>query len=183
MAKFHTLEPFGFAQPAAWPAWKQRFSHYRIATKLNQEGGDVQINTLLYSMGRKQSQYSVLSRLQVTKRRSYAAVWWTFCNKKEHDTWTCMLSYTFPAKGECVESFDRRLHKLAEYFYFNFKRWTDPCVVIGISDNNISQKLQLEMVLTLEKAISIACQFELRKITKCRCQDDCKPEAKALPAI
>ncbi|KAK0145882.1 hypothetical protein N1851_015191 [Merluccius polli] len=52
MAKFHAPDPFDFPQPAAWPAWRQRFSRYRIAAKLNQEDNDVQVNALLYAMGK-----------------------------------------------------------------------------------------------------------------------------------
>ena len=52
MAKFHAPDPFDFTQPAAWPAWRQRFSRYRITTKLNLEDSDVQVNALLYAMGK-----------------------------------------------------------------------------------------------------------------------------------
>ena len=52
MAKFHAPDPFDFTKPAAWPAWRQRFSRYRIASKLNLEDGDVQVNALLYAMGK-----------------------------------------------------------------------------------------------------------------------------------
>ena len=33
-------------------------------------------------------------------------------------------------------------------------------IVVGISDNKLSQKMQLEPDLTLEKAIDLACQCE-----------------------
>lgn len=53
MAKFQAPESFDFTQPSAWPTWRQRFSRFRIATKLDQEDGDVQVNTLLYAMGKE----------------------------------------------------------------------------------------------------------------------------------
>lgn len=36
-----------------WPVWKQRFSRYRLATKLSAEDGEVQVSTLIYAMGSK----------------------------------------------------------------------------------------------------------------------------------
>ena len=51
MAKFGSPEPFDFTHPAEWPVWRQRFSRFRVASKLNKETGEVQVNSLLYSMG------------------------------------------------------------------------------------------------------------------------------------
>ena len=52
MAKFGPPEPFDFTHPAERPVWMQRFSRFRVASKLNKETGEVQVNSLLYSMGR-----------------------------------------------------------------------------------------------------------------------------------
>ena len=51
MAKFGPPEPFDFTHPAERPVWRQRFSRLRVASKLNKETGEVQVNSLLYSMG------------------------------------------------------------------------------------------------------------------------------------
>uniref|UniRef100_A0AAV2J699 Uncharacterized protein n=1 Tax=Knipowitschia caucasica TaxID=637954 RepID=A0AAV2J699_KNICA len=51
MAKFGP-EPFDFTQPAEWLTWRQRFSRFRVASKLDKESSEVQVNSLLYSMGR-----------------------------------------------------------------------------------------------------------------------------------
>ena len=34
-----------------WSEWKRRFERYRIATKLFQENDEIQVSTLLYTMG------------------------------------------------------------------------------------------------------------------------------------
>ena len=65
MAKFHAPDPFDFTQ--AWPAWRQRFSPYQIASKLNLEDGDVQVNALLYAMGKARSRSETL-RMITTMR-------------------------------------------------------------------------------------------------------------------
>lgn len=53
MAKFGPPEQFDFSKPADWPIWRRRFDRYMVATKLNQDSGEVQVNTLLYAMGRE----------------------------------------------------------------------------------------------------------------------------------
>ena len=51
MAKFAPPEALDFSQPEKWPQWKSRFSRFRTATKLAKEDPDVQVSTLLYSLG------------------------------------------------------------------------------------------------------------------------------------
>lgn len=53
MAKFGPPELFNFTQPAEWLTWRQRFSRFRVASKLDKETGEVQVNLLLYAMGRE----------------------------------------------------------------------------------------------------------------------------------
>lgn len=56
MAKFPPPESFDFSRPEQWPEWRQRFQRYRVATKLNLEDGEVQVCTLLYSLGKEAEQ-------------------------------------------------------------------------------------------------------------------------------
>lgn len=51
MPKSHTPEAFDFVQPSTWPMWK-RFPYLQIATNLDKENQDVQVNSLLYAMDR-----------------------------------------------------------------------------------------------------------------------------------
>lgn len=53
MPKFHAPKAFDFAHPSSWPAWRQCFARFRIATKLDKEDSDVQVNSLLYAMGKQ----------------------------------------------------------------------------------------------------------------------------------
>ena len=63
MAKFTPPDALDFTKPAAWPDWKQRFSRYRVASKLTEDDESVQVSALIYSMGAGLSTYSSLSRL------------------------------------------------------------------------------------------------------------------------
>ena len=48
---FNPPEQFSFTKPTAWPAWRQRFSRYTLASKLDREDKAVQISSLIYAMG------------------------------------------------------------------------------------------------------------------------------------
>lgn len=51
MAKFPPPYNFDFTHPELWAEWKRRFHRYRKATKLDKEEEEVQVCTLLYSLG------------------------------------------------------------------------------------------------------------------------------------
>lgn len=44
-------ENLEFTKPLTCPDWKQKFTRYLIATKVSKEEGEVQVNTLIYTMG------------------------------------------------------------------------------------------------------------------------------------
>ena len=48
-----------------WPEWKKRFKRYRIASKLFKEAGDIQVNTLLYTLGPEREH--IFSQLGLTE--------------------------------------------------------------------------------------------------------------------
>lgn len=49
-AKFNTPQAIDFTQPAGWTTWIQRFSHFRLATRLHKEDGEIQVSLLVYAM-------------------------------------------------------------------------------------------------------------------------------------
>ena len=51
--RFPPPESFNFERPSEWPEWKERFTRYRLASKLHKDTDDVQISALIYSMGRQ----------------------------------------------------------------------------------------------------------------------------------
>ncbi|XP_059908120.1 uncharacterized protein LOC132457787 isoform X3 [Gadus macrocephalus] len=167
MAKFHALDPFDFTQPAAWPAWRQRFSLCRIASKLNLEDDNVQVNVLLYAMGKdaepifntftfgddEDDYYNkVINKFDVH-----------FVPKRNTIHERACFHRRSQLQGESVEAFVRRLYELAEYCDFGIAKdeHIRDRIVVGILDSELSQKLQLESDLTLEKAISMTRQVRL----------------------
>ena len=53
MAKFTPPESFDFSQPTHWNDWKDRFTRFRQASKLDKEDEEVQISALIYTMGKE----------------------------------------------------------------------------------------------------------------------------------
>ena len=48
---FKPPEKFNFHQPAGWPEWRERFLRFRVASKLIKEDGEIQVSSLIYSIG------------------------------------------------------------------------------------------------------------------------------------
>ncbi|XP_030213428.1 uncharacterized protein LOC115544561 isoform X1 [Gadus morhua] len=164
MAKFQALDPFDFTKPAAWPAWRQRFSRFRIASKLNLEDDNVQVNVLLCAMGKdavpifntftfgdyEDDYYNkVINKFDVHFVPKRNTIYERACFHRRSQL-----------QGESVEAFVRRLYELAEYCDFGIAKdeHIRDRIVVGILDSELSQKLQLESDLTLEKAISMTRQ-------------------------
>ncbi|XP_026020736.1 uncharacterized protein K02A2.6-like [Astatotilapia calliptera] len=172
MAKFGPPEPFDFTQPAEWPIWRQRFSRFRVASKLGMESGEVQVNSLLYSMGRDAEPiygsfvFPAATEARPSPQFEYDLVIQKFDEhfvpKRNviHDR-ACFHKRSQRA-GETVEAFVRGLYELAQHCEFGGSKDEQirDRIVIGLIDKDVSQKLQLEADLTLDKAIQLARQSE-----------------------
>lgn len=172
MAKFGPPEPFDFTQLAEWLTWRQIFSRFRVASKLDKESGEVQVNSLLYAMGREAEPiYDSFVFPAATEARPHPEYEFNLVMEKFdehfvpkrnviHDR-ACFHKRSQRA-GETVEAFVRSLYELAQHCEFGTGKDEQirDRIVIGIMDKEVSQKLQLEADLTLERAIQLARQSE-----------------------
>ena len=44
-------DEFDFTSPSGWPAWRDRWQRFRLASKQHKETQEVQVSALIYSMG------------------------------------------------------------------------------------------------------------------------------------
>lgn len=169
MAKFGPPEPFDFSQPTEWPVWRRRFDRFRVASKLDKESGEVQINSLLYALGREAEpiyESFVYGGEAENPEYDYPTVIKKFDEHFVprrniiHDR--ACFHKRVQKPGETVEAFVRSVYELAQHCEFGISKdeHIRDRIVIGILDNDVSQKLQLEPDLTLEKAIQLARQNE-----------------------
>ena len=179
--------------------WRRRFGRFRVASKLDRDSGEVQVNTLLYAMGREAEAIddsfvyddaeeeddddddgeAGRSRPELDYDTVIAKFSDHFVPKRNVIHERACFHKTAQKPGESVEAFVRSLYELAQYCEFG--RTKDEQIrdriVFGISDNDVSQKLQLEPELSLERAIQIARQSEQIKQQNVSLHSECVVDA------
>ena len=115
-------EPFDFRNPDDWP----RFEQYRVAAGLTADSEGKQVNTLLYCLGEEAE--AVLNSTNASAD-----------DKAKYD----LRSSTSMALYDLAEN--------CEYGNMKSEMLRDR-LVVGICDQSLSEKLQMDSDLTLEKA-------------------------------
>ena len=166
---FQPPASFDFAAPDQWPAWQQRFSRFRVATKLSEDDGEVQVATLLYSMGPSaDSIFENQLGLSADDKKDFAKVIEAF-DKYFKPTVNVVHERTkfervVQRPGQTVEEFLRALHDAA--VTCDFKDARDDRIrdrfVAHLRDRTVSQAIQMKDASeqTLAKAIAYARQAE-----------------------
>ena len=168
MASFQvsTPEKFNF-KPEDWERWIRRFERFRIASKLDKENAAAQVNTLIYSMGDEADDILTSLKLTDEERASYTTVKGKLDNffivKRNVIYERAKFNMRVQRVGESVDNFITDLFSLAEHCGFGdlHDELIRDRIVVGLSDKGLSEKLQLEADLTLEKAMTQARQKEL----------------------
>ena len=165
---FKPPEKFSFHQPAGWPEWRDRFFRFRVASKLNKEDGEIQVSSLIYSMSSDAERVFSQFNLSEDEGKNYDSVLEKFNTHFVPQVNVIHERATFHKRsqreGESVEEYVRSLFELLEHAQFAEKEETiRDRLVLGLQDQELSQKLQLESDLTLDKAVTIARQHELVK--------------------
>ena len=159
-------ECFNFKQPDDWPRWKRRFEQYRAASGLSQDSEEKQINALLYCMGEEAEVVLISTGILEGQRKEYSAV-----SGKFNEFFKVRRNVIFERArfnkrnqlcGESAEQYIMKLYTLAEncnYGDLTSEMMRDR-LVVGIQDETLSQKLQLDPTLTLDKAKQMIRQKE-----------------------
>ncbi|KAK7102732.1 hypothetical protein V1264_020913 [Littorina saxatilis] len=164
MARYDPPQRYSY-RAKDWEGWIEDYSRFRRATKLHKEDGDVQRDSLLYSMGTQQA-------VQILKTFRW--------EEEEEDTDYDLLvkkfsEYFLPKRnlihdrslfnsrvqnsGETVEEFVRALQSLVVHcHYADTEDQVRDRLVIGLRDQRLKEKLQLQNDLTLERVITMARQ-------------------------
>ena len=159
-------EPFNFRTPDDWPRWKRRFEQFRIASGLQRQNPVQQVSTLLYCLGEEAD--AVLSSTNATEdeRKVYATViekFDAFFKVRRNVIFErARFNRRNQLDGETAEQYIMELYRLAESCdYGDLKdEMIRDRLVVGIRDAVLSQQLQLDPDLTLEKAKKMVRQRE-----------------------
>jgi hypothetical protein len=170
MAKFNPPEEFNVNNAAEWPEWRQRFSRFMIATKLNKESAEIQISTLIYSIGKEaENIFNSFAFENPDDSKDYDKVLEKFNDyfvpRKNVIHERARFHQRCQNPDETVEMFVRSLYDIASScdFVLNKNEQIRDRLVIGVADRELSEKLQLQADLTLDMAIQMARQSELVK--------------------
>ena len=161
-------EKFSF-KPEDWTRWIRRFERFRKATGLDQKSGENQVNTLVYSMGEEADDIMVSFGLTADDAKQYELVKNRFEShfivKRNIIFERAKFNLRSQQEGESVETFITDLHCLAEHCEFGVLKdeLVRDKIVVGLKDKKLSEKLQLDSKLTLEKAVTQARQSEAVK--------------------
>ena len=170
MATFQVNPPEQFTfKPEEWEKWSRRFERFRIASGLSKKSEDSQVNALIYSMRDTADDLLLSFDLSEADRKKYKPVKDKFDShfviKKNFIYDRAKFNMRSKKEGEPVDSCITDLDALAEFC--NFGNLRDELIrdrlVVGILDKQLSEKLQLDVDLTLEKAIIQAREKETIK--------------------
>ena len=150
-----------------WNGWFSRFERFRQVSQLSEKDESLQVSTLLYVMGPKAEELLESLKLSDSDLKKYSTVTEKLTNffipKKNVVFERAKFNMRIQKQGEPVDSFISDLHHLAsscEYGSLKEELIRDR-IVIGLLDRKLSEQLQLDDELTLEKATNKAMQSAL----------------------
>ena len=181
-------ERFNFSRPEEWPRWIQRFERFRQASGLCEKSQEIQVNTLIYVMGDEAD--DILSSLGLSEEQKlqYESVQQAFQNhfiKKRNPIYKrAKFNQRRQEEEESVDSFVTALYGLAKHCDYGglHDQMIRDRLVVGLRDAVLSEKLQMDPDLSLQKAISTARQSEAVKMQQSVVRGDSRTNVDAIRA-
>ena len=176
---------FDVSKPEEWPKWKKRFERYRIASGLDVQPGENQVNALLYTMG--EDAEDVVTSLQLTDEAltEYETVLERlegfFVVRRNVIFERAKFNLRHQEEKETVDSFITALYCLAEHCGYGalHEEMIRDRLVVGLRDKKLSEQLQLNAELTLDRAVTRARQSERVKKQQEIMKSNFKPDTSA----
>ena len=169
MAATYQVQPpeqFNFSHPGEWPKWARRFERFRKALGLADNDEESQVNTLVYAMGDEADDILRSFGLSADDAKIYDVVKGEFDShfiKRRNVIYEqARFNQRRQEAGESVDCFVTALYGLeehCEYAALHHEMIRDR-IVVGLRDAKLSESLQLDPELTLEKAVTKARQAE-----------------------
>ena len=162
-------EPFTFSRPDEWPKWIRRFQRFRVASGLSEKDDKTQVNTLIYAMGDQADNILSSFSLSADDSKKYAPVKAKFDGhfvKRRNVIYErARFNMRRQQEGEAADSFITSLYSLAEHCQYGalHDEMIRDRIVVGIRNISLSERMQLQPDLDLEKAVTQVRQAEAIK--------------------
>uniref|UniRef100_A0A3B3C9Q2 Gypsy retrotransposon integrase-like protein 1 n=1 Tax=Oryzias melastigma TaxID=30732 RepID=A0A3B3C9Q2_ORYME len=159
-------ENFNFGDYSSWPNWIRRFERFRIAAGLDAKDERYQVNSLMYAMGDKADDILSTLGLSNDEQKKYKSVKEAFdkhfIGKQNVIYERARFNKRSQEPGESAESFIAAVYKLAENCQYGplQDEMIRDRLVVGTQYQTLSEKLQMDSGLTLEKAVQQIRQHE-----------------------
>ena len=152
-------ENFTFARPEGWTKWIRRFERFRQASGLAEKDQASQIHTLIYTMGDEAEDLLSSFHLTAEQARSYDTVVEKFdayfVRRRNLIFERAKFNRRCQQEGEPVDDFIMDLYRLAEHCSYGtlHDELIRDRIVVGLKSAGLSEKLQKDADLTLERAV------------------------------
>jgi len=158
-------DKFDFSDPAGWTRWSSRWRRFREASGLDSRSDKEQINTLIYTLG-EEAEDIVLSRgIAEDNYDTVIDAFNTYFGVRRNLIAERAKFNKMTQGTEAMDVYIHNLYRQAEYCEYQGLReeLIRDRIVVGVTDDKLSEKLQAEPDLTLEQAVNMARRYESAK--------------------
>ncbi|UYV79403.1 K02A2.6-like [Cordylochernes scorpioides] len=160
-------ETFDFSTPNEWPKWRKRFERYLVVSGMKKKEEADKIDLFMYLMGDRADDifrtFKFEKEEEATKIDSVLKAFDShFCVIKNIIYERAKFNSRIQEDREPVDEFITSLYKLADSCEFEglYEQLIRDRIVVGVRDKALSERMQLDSELTLEKAVKMVRQQE-----------------------
>ncbi|UYV63401.1 hypothetical protein LAZ67_2003965, partial [Cordylochernes scorpioides] len=166
-ARIQPPETFDFSTPNEWPKWRKRFERYLVVSGMKKKEEADKIDLFMYLMGDRADDifrtFKFEKKEEATKIDSVLKAFDShFCVRKNIIYERAKFNSRIQEDREPVDEFITSLYKLADSCEFEglHEQLIRDRMVVGVRDKALSERMQLDSELTLEKAVKMVRQQE-----------------------
>ncbi|UYV71234.1 K02A2.6-like, partial [Cordylochernes scorpioides] len=167
MAQIQPPETFDFSTPNEWPKWRKRFERYLVVSGMKKKEEADKIDLFMYLMGDRADDifrtFKFEKEEEATKIDSVLKAFDShFCVRKNIIYERAKFNSRIQEDREPVDEFITSFYKLADSCEFEglHEQLIRDRIVVGVRDKALSERMQLDSELTLEKAVKMVRQQE-----------------------
>ncbi|UYV71909.1 K02A2.6-like [Cordylochernes scorpioides] len=166
-ARIQPPETFDFSTPNEWPKWRKRFERYLVVSGMKKKEEADKIDLFMYLMGDRADDifrtFKFEKEEEATKLDSVLKAFDShFCVRKNIIYERAKFNSRIQEDREPVDEFITSLYKLADSCEFEglHEQLIRDRIVVVVRDKALSERMQLDSELTLEKAVKMVRQQE-----------------------